>query len=106
MAAYTFNDLEDKEALSKYANSMTGHSSDTYSGKATWTAYKEIPGTTIIPDQDVIIPTVEQEAMYKRATDAGANLKRVVATGGGHAITVTQPQLVVDELIKLAQEQM
>jgi pimeloyl-ACP methyl ester carboxylesterase len=103
MAALTFNDLEDKEAALKYGASMTGHSSDTYSGRASYAAWRDIPGTTIIPQLDVIVATAEQEKMYDRAKAAGAIIKRVPAEGGGHAITVTQPQLVADELIKLAE---
>lgn len=104
MAAQTFNDLEDKEAALSYGASMTGHSSDTYSGRASYAAWKDIKGTTIIPEKDVIIATVEQEKMFERAKDHGAAIKRVLANGGGHGITVTQPELVARELIELVEK--
>jgi hypothetical protein len=102
MAAAVFNDITDQEEALKYANSMTGHSSDSYSGKLSYAAWKDIPGTTIIPQLDLIIATEEQERQYEHAVKNNAKIKRVAAEGGGHVITVSQPQLVADELIALA----
>ena len=102
MAGAVFNDITDQDEVLKYGKAMTGHSSDTYSGKLSYTAWKDIPGTTIIPGQDQIVATVEQENQYEHVVKSGGKIKRVFVEGGGHGITVTQPQLVVDELIALA----
>jgi len=101
MAGVVFNDITDQDEILKYGGSMTGHSSDTYSGKVSYSAWKDIPGTTIIPQLDLIVATVDQERQYEHAVRNGAKLKRVFVEGGGHGITVTQPQLVADELIAL-----
>jgi pimeloyl-ACP methyl ester carboxylesterase len=102
MVCATFNDVTDQEEILRYGRSMTGHSSDSYSGRVTYSAWKDIPGTTIIPQQDLIVPTVEQEKQFENAIKEGGKIKRVAVEGGGHGITVTQPQLVADELIALA----
>lgn len=102
MATSVFNDMADQDEILKYGRSMTGHSSDTFCGKLSYSAWKDIPGTTIIPQQDLILATVEQEKQYTHAVRNGGKIKRVAVEGGGHGITVTKPQLVVDELIALA----
>jgi len=102
MASAVFNDMTDQNEILKYGRAMTGHSSDTYSGKLSYAAWRDIPGTTIIPQQDQIVATVEQERQYAHAIKNGAKIKRVAVEGGGHGITVTQPQLVAEELIALA----
>lgn len=102
MATSVFNDMADQDEILKYGRSMTGHSSDTFCGKLSYSAWKDIPGTTIIPQQDLILATVEQEKQYTHAVRNGGKIKRVAVEGGGHDITVTKPQLVVDELIALA----
>jgi pimeloyl-ACP methyl ester carboxylesterase len=103
MAAGVFNDMTDQAEILKYGSSMTGHSSDSYSGILSYAAWRDIPGTTIIPQSDLIVATVEQERMYENAVKNGGKIERVAVEGGGHGITVTQPQLVAKELIKLAQ---
>jgi hypothetical protein len=102
MASACFNDITDQAEILRYGAAMTGHSSDTYSGKVTYAAWRDIPGTTIIPQSDMIVAVQEQEKMYQHAVANGGKIKRIPVEGGAHGITVSQPQLVADELIKLA----
>lgn len=102
MAPAIFNDFEDAAEVAKIHASMTGHSSDSYSGKASYAAWKDIPGTTVIPENDYIVPPPIQEALYEHAIANGGTLKRVLVPGASHAVTISQPQLVADELVKLA----
>ncbi|KAF2430569.1 hypothetical protein EJ08DRAFT_715201 [Tothia fuscella] len=102
LAGAAFNDMTDQGELQKYGQAFTGHSSDSYSGVLSYAAWKDIPGTTIIPQLDLIVPTEEQERQYEHAVENGGKIKRVAVEGGGHGITVTQPQLVANELIALA----
>lgn len=97
-----FCDLDDHEEVLRYGRAMTGHSSDTYSGRVTHAAWRLIRGTTIIPEKDGMIAVVEQEKMFERANREGAGIKRVWVEGGGHGITVSRPDVVARELIELA----
>lgn len=96
-----FNDVEQEEAA-KYYGVMTRHSSDSYSGKCTYAAWKDIPSLQIIPGKDVIMPVEVQELMYKNAVANGGKVTRVFVEGAGHCVNISQPELVVDELIRLA----
>jgi len=102
-APVIFNDVESQDLVTRNFNTMTQHSSDSYSGKASYEAWKDIPSVQIIPGSDLVVPVPVQEAMHERAAAAGGKVKRVFVEGGSHGINVSQPELVVGEMIKLAE---
>lgn len=102
LAPLIFNDLPAEKAQ-QITSAMTLHSSDSYSGKASYEAWRHIPSVQIIPDQDLIVPTTLQLQMYDKATAAGGKVIKVVAPGASHAIPISQTEFVVNELVKAAE---
>lgn len=100
-APLIFNDLPADRAL-EILGAMTLHSSDSYSGRASYEAWRDIPSRQIIPEQDLIVPTAIQLQMYDEVVAAGGKLTKVIVPGAGHAINVSQTELVVNELINAA----
>jgi len=101
MAALVFNDLEDQAEVARYHGMMTQHSSDSYGGKCTWAAWKDVNSVQIIPGRDMILPVAIQEAMYENAVKNAGKVKRVFVEDAGHCVNVSRPQLIVDELLGL-----
>ena len=102
-APMIFNDFPPEEDPRRFA-ALTRHSSDSYSGKLSYEAYKYIPSVQIIPGNDVIVPVPLQEEMYQKAVAAGAKVKRVFVEGAGHAVNASRTELVVDEMVSLVKE--
>ena len=103
-APLIFNDVADQDEVARLYGFFTLHSSDTYSGKATYTAWRDIPAVQIIPEKDMILPTFVPEALYERTVAAGGKVRRVFVEGAGHSINVSRPELVADEMIRQAEE--
>ncbi|KAI3401432.1 hypothetical protein diail_10866 [Diaporthe ilicicola] len=103
-APHIFNDLESAEEAPRYLSLMTRHSSDSYSGVVSYEAWKDIPSVLVIPGKDVIVPTPLLELMYEQAVAAGGKIRRVFVDGAGHCVNVSRPELVAEELVKLAAE--
>ncbi|KAG8158116.1 hypothetical protein KVR01_011877 [Diaporthe batatas] len=101
-ATMIFNDIESEEDQTRYLGMMTQHSSDSYDGVVAYEAWKYIPSVLVIPENDVIVPTPLLELMYEQSVAAGGKVKRVFVKGAGHCVNLSQPELVVGELIKLA----
>lgn len=102
LAPLIFNDLPADRAL-EILGAMTLHSSDSYSGKASYEAWRDIPSVQIIPEQDLIVPTAVQLQMHDKVVAAGGKLTKVVVPGAGHAVSISQEELVVNELVKAAE---
>ncbi|KAH7037785.1 Alpha/beta hydrolase fold-1 [Microdochium trichocladiopsis] len=102
LAPLIFNDLPPERAL-EILNAMTLHSSDSYSGKASYEAWRDIPSRQLIPEQDLIVPVPVQLQMYDKAAAAGGKITKVVVPGAGHALNVSKTELVVQELVKAAE---
>lgn len=101
-AAYIFNDFTDQEEIARYHGMMVRHSSDSYSGAAEGAGWKTIKTVQIVPGLDFILPTAVQEWMGERARKEGKDVSRVFIEGAGHCPNVSRPELIVEELIKLA----
>lgn len=101
-AAFTFNDIKSEELQAKYLAQMTRHSSDSYDGVVSYEAWKEIPSVLVIPGNDFIVPTPLQEVMYEQSVAAGGKVRRVFVEGASHCVNVSRPELVAEELVKLA----
>lgn len=99
---YTFNDIESAEERARLLSKMTRHSSDSYDGVVSYEAWREIPSVLVIPGNDFIVPTPLQELMYEQAVAAGGKVKRVFVEGAGHGVNASRPELVAEELVKLA----
>lgn len=101
-APFIFNDVPDQSEVAKYYGAMVRHASDSYSGEATYEAWKEIESVQIIPQSDLIVPVVVQERMYERTVAEGGKVRKVSVEDGGHCVNISQPDLVVGELLKIA----
>lgn len=101
---FIFNDLESAEEQSQCLSLMTRHSSDSYSGVVSYEAWKDIPSVLFIPEKDVIVPTPLLELMYEQSVVAGGKIRRVSVDGAGHCVNISRPELVAEELLKLAAE--
>lgn len=102
-----FNDvpLSEEGIIDRYSGAFTRHSSDSFDYKIPYEAWKDIPSVDIIPGNDLIVPTKVQLTMFERAVAAGGKVTKVFVEGAGHAINVSQPELVAAEMIKLAEAQ-
>ncbi|KAI7777347.1 hypothetical protein LA080_003743 [Diaporthe eres] len=101
-AAFIFNDIQSEELQAKYLAQMTRHSSDSYDGVVCYETWKDISSVSIIPENDVIVPTPLQELMYEQSVAAGGKVRRVFVEGAGHCVNVSRPEFVAEELVKLA----
>lgn len=101
-APFVFNDVPDQAEVAKYFGAMQRHASDSYSGKATYEAWKDIDSVQIIPQIDTIVPPPAQESMYERSVKQGGKVRKVPVEGAGHCINVSQPELVVREILAAA----
>lgn len=102
-ASSLFGDLAPAEAA-RVAGLMTGQSSDSYEGGVMYEAWRDIPSVMLIPDGDTIIPTPLLEGMYERAVAGGGGMRRVLVEGAGHMLPVGKPEVVVAELVRLAED--
>lgn len=102
--AFIFNDIKSEEEQARYLAQMARHSSDSYDGVVSYEAWKYISSVLVIPENDVIVPTPLLEAMYEQAVAAGGKIRRVFVEGAGHCVNVSRPELVAEELVKLAAE--
>lgn len=96
--------MTDQDEVARLYGFFTRHSSDTYSGKATYAAWRDIPAVQIIPEKDVVLPTFVQEAVHERMVAAGGKVRRVLVEGAGHSINVSRPELVAEEMIRQAEQ--
>lgn len=99
---FIFNDVTDQSEVAKYYGAMVRHASDTYSGPATYEAWKDIESVQIIPLSDFIVPVAVQESMYERTVKEGGKVTKVSIEGGGHCVNISRPDLVVGQLLKIA----
>ncbi|RYP25510.1 hypothetical protein DL768_011474 [Monosporascus sp. mg162] len=105
LAPLIFNDLESPEDVGKYYSMMTRQSSDSFDGKLSYEAWKDIPSVQIVPEKDIIVPTQLQKAMYEQAVAAGGKITQIFLQGIGHAPNVSVTKLIAEEMVKLAEPQ-
>ncbi|KAH9904395.1 alpha/beta-hydrolase [Xylariomycetidae sp. FL2044] len=104
-AGATFSDVaHDEREIARLAGLMTCHSSDAFSGRLTYEAWRHVDCVTIIPEHDVILPVAVQEELYRRAREKGARLERVFLQGMAHGVPATRPELVAAVMIGLAEK--
>ncbi|KAJ7766492.1 Alpha/beta hydrolase fold-1 [Mycena maculata] len=103
-APFLFNDVPDEAERARLLGLMTQHSSDSYDGAVAYEAFKHIPSVSIIPGNDLIVPTRLQELMYEAVATDG-NVSRVFVEGAGHCLNNSRPDIVAAEMVKLAESQ-
>jgi pimeloyl-ACP methyl ester carboxylesterase len=94
---YNGCDPDDVEAAMKLVGT---HSAGTLMVPATWTAYREIPSTYILTENDRALPPSIQE----RIIAAGEGAFDVVRCQEGHAPYLSNPDFVVDCIRRAAGE--
>lgn len=102
-AAYVFNDLPDEEERTKWLGTFTQHSSDSFDGVVTYEAWKDIPSVSLIPGDDLIVPTRHQESMFANAVAAGGKIERVFIEGAGHVPHLSATGKVADEIVRIGE---
>ena len=102
MAPVVFSDLKDPEEISKYGAMMVRHANDAYDGKCTFAGwqYDDVECVLILPELDQTLPVMVQEWMVKRRN---GKIRVVRVEGIGHIVNVSRPEVIVGELIKMAQ---
>lgn len=106
-AGQIFNDVEDPGEVARLHATMGLHSSDSYSGKVSYAAWRDIQSVQVIPGKDVIVPVDVQEGMYKQASEAAPGMvSRWFVEGAGHCPmwTSSKVQDVVDALVSVLGE--
>jgi len=102
MGPAVFNDLTDEAEIRRYVAAMIDHSSDSFGGKLSYAAYKDIPSTFILPENDLVVPTSFQHEMVELAVRDGGRVKKIAVPGAGHAVNVSRPELVAEALVDAA----
>lgn len=106
--SFIFNDIDESkrdDIVNKYLPTFTSHSSDSFDYKTTYEAWRDIPSVYLIPGNDLIVPAHAQLKMFENALANGGQVTKVFVEGAGHALNVSQPELVAAEMIKLAEAQ-
>ncbi|KAE9373310.1 alpha/beta-hydrolase [Stipitochalara longipes BDJ] len=95
---YLFPDLPEEEAKN-YTALLENHSSASWHGVVTYPAYKFIPTTCVIPDQDFIIATDIQKGQVAREDAEGVKITVHELKGVGHSPMVSIPERMAEILI-------
>ncbi|KAB5572577.1 hypothetical protein GE09DRAFT_1185863 [Coniochaeta sp. 2T2.1] len=106
-ASFVFNDVEDPTEAARLHATFERHSADSYDGKVSYAAWKDIPSVQIVPSVDMVISVAKQQEMADRVKEiAPEKFKLVVYEGAGHCFCWhgTGIGRTVDKLIKLAEE--
>ncbi|KAF2183819.1 alpha/beta-hydrolase [Zopfia rhizophila CBS 207.26] len=97
-----YNDLSAEEQQ-KWMSKLQTHAFATKKAKSTGAAWKEIPSSYLICEDDNAIPKVAQEAMTKGAKDAGAEME-IEVIKASHSPFLSQPDRVVEFIRRAAGE--
>lgn len=88
------------ETADKYASLLQHHAWPTFTTPLSYAAYRNVPSTYLICEQDAAIPLAGQQAMV---AFGGEDLKKVVCSSG-HSPMLTMPETVVDLIRNAAGE--
>lgn len=101
-APYVFSDVPENEAQILGAQ-LSEHSTASFESELTYAAYKDIPVTYLLCEEDKIIPPEAQRRMIQTIKDVGGNVT-VYCCSSGHCPTVTRVDKVVEIVRKAAGE--
>jgi len=103
-AGDVFSDLPRAEGI-KLVSQFPGHSTASFAGKLTYAAYKDVPVTYIICEEDKVISPKAQRKMVQMLERDGKDVT-VVSLKSGHAPNSSQPEKVVEVVRKAAGEKL
>jgi pimeloyl-ACP methyl ester carboxylesterase len=101
-ARATVSDMPEEVGL-EVVTKFPGHSAVSFGGPLTYAAYKDVPVTYILCEEDKIIDPSNQERMVKMMQDAGSDVN-VVRLKCGHCPNVSQPEATLKAIRKAAGE--
>lgn len=105
IARETFSDLPQDEA-EKWAHVFSKHSAASFGTELQYPAYRYIPSTYILAENDKILPPVEQQAMVDAARQNNHTPMKLVKLQSGHAPAVSQTVRVAEIIREAAGEKM
>lgn len=92
-AAATFSDIPESDGLAWTAK-MEDHSAISFHGELTYAAYKYIPSTFLLCEEDKVLPPAYQEKFITTIQDNGGNVARHTCALG-HCPNISKPDIVV-----------
>lgn len=102
--ALTFPELPEAEA-DHWLAQMPGHSTLTFSDRLTYAAYRDIPSTYLLCEEDKLITPDAQRAFIERLREEGGREVDVQKRPYGHAINVTAPEVYAQVIRHAAGEE-
>lgn len=105
-APWVYNDVADPEEQKRLHATFTRHSADSFDGKVSYAAWKDIPSLQVLPSMDIVIPVEIQQAMFETAKAAApGKITQVRYEGAGHCYCLhgTGPERTVAEVVKLVE---
>lgn len=105
-APFIFNDGVDPDEAVRLLATFSRHSADSYDGKLSHAAWRDIPSVQIIPSIDLVVPVAIQEAMYEKVREvAPEKFKQVRYEGAGHGFCFhgVWIERTVEEIVQLAE---
>lgn len=87
----------------KWLAAFTQHSSASFDGGATYEPWKEIQRVSLIPENDLTLPTRHQEQIFTDAVAVGGKVERVFFEGMGHSLHLSATERVANDIVKLGE---
>lgn len=99
-ASHSFSDISPEEGLA-WVKRFAKHSSVSFTNPLTYPGYKYIPVSYLLCEEDVVIPPSIQRAEIEMIERESGNKVDVTSIKAGHVPIVSQPQKVVDWILKV-----
>lgn len=99
-ASHSFSDISPEEGLA-WVKRFVKHSSVSFTNPLTYPGYKYIPVSYLLCEEDVVIPPSIQRAEIEMIEGESGNKVDVTSIKAGHVPIVSQPQKVVDWILKV-----
>jgi pimeloyl-ACP methyl ester carboxylesterase len=98
-APLVYSDMPVEEGL-EWFSKMKEHSSVSFDGKLTHPAYKYIPVTYLICEDDKVIAPELQRKMVETARKQSTMDIDVISCTAGHGVNVSKPEAVIKAIVK------
>lgn len=102
-AQFVYSDLPVEHGL-EWVEKMKEHSSASFDGKLTYPAYKYMPVTYLVCEDDKIIAPGLQRKMVETAKKQSTMDIDVVSCTAGHGVNISMPEAVVKVVMNAARE--
>ncbi len=103
LGPFVFNDLTDPAEVERYTSLMVSQSSDSFSGKLSYAAWRHIPGIYVNTGKDMIVPPETQKFLLDRVAKEGGKVESVFWEDSGHCPMISQPERFFEQLIKVTE---